>query len=140
MAHKQIRIVCPDWITECVRYKSKVDEERYHPRLLNLTPPPTPPKPPTPEPELPPQQLTPKLEPKLEPGTLHMTIPLHHMSAAQQQHHHYGYQPHYAPPYAVQAGIFVLLPCNGMLSFGGNRLDMHLLHNRCNITFSFIYF
>ena len=116
MAHKEVQIVCADWITECVKNKSKVDEARYHPRLLNLTPPPIPPKPPTPEPELPPPQLTPKLEPKLEPGTLHITMPLHHhMSAVQQPHqqqqqHHCGYSPHYAPPYAVQAGIFVLLP------------------------------
>ena len=127
--------MCPDWITECVKNTSKVVEDRYHPRLLNLTPPPTPPKPPTPEPpQLPPPQLTPKLEPKLEPGTLHMTMPLQHMSTTthqqqhqqqqqqlQQQHqhqHHYGYPPHYASPYAVQAGILVLLPCvhvNGML-------------------------
>ncbi len=63
-----ICIVSPDWIQDCVKQKEKVDEERYHPRLLNLTPPPPPPKSPTPPP--PPAPVIPKVEPKSEPGNI----------------------------------------------------------------------
>ncbi len=126
MSHKTVNIVCPDWITACVKAKSKLEEERFHPRLLNPTPPPSPPKPPTPEPEAPPPQevITPKVEPKIEPGTtaLHAgTMPLHHISpttSAQQQHqqqqqHHFGFPPppHYASPYGIQAGIVTVFVC-----------------------------
>ena len=69
MQQPSIFIVSPDWIQDCVKSKERVDEERYHPRLLNLTPPPPPPKSPTP----PPPPVIPKLEPKSEPGnTTHL--------------------------------------------------------------------
>ena len=77
----------------------------------------------------------------------HMSTTTHqqqqHQQQLQQQHqqHHYGYPPHYASPYAVQAGILVLLPCvhvNGMLcSALVDVLDMRFAaQDRRNDTFN----
>ena len=37
-----IKVITPDWFSQCVSANTRVPEDRYHPRLLILTPPPAP--------------------------------------------------------------------------------------------------
>ena len=42
---ENVKVVTPDWITDCVEKKERVPEERYHPRLLIIEKPKPPPPP-----------------------------------------------------------------------------------------------
>ncbi|XP_046580805.1 PAX-interacting protein 1-like [Haliotis rubra] len=61
---EKIKIVCPDWITDSIQEKKKVDESIYHPRLIEYPKPESPPKPKTPETEI----LTPTRNLAISPG------------------------------------------------------------------------
>ena len=44
-----IKIVTPDWVTDCVQKTGRQDEKIYHPRLVVYPKPESPPKPETPQ-------------------------------------------------------------------------------------------
>ena len=67
MRHESVKIVTPDWIADSIRDKVRLDEERYHPKLLMIEP--------TPDPSPEPAPVTEPIQHVKEPPNLSIVLP-----------------------------------------------------------------